>query len=130
MKIKTMITVICVIIIFAVAYFGFVKKPEKPNTPQGSNTQQIVKNPEESTEPTADDKDYGDIGFDLMRQESLGVLKDGMSAVEVINNIRRARIRLKAVEWGADDWCTKHGFITKRASNWIWSEMRTNKSLI
>lgn len=103
MKVKIMIAVIFVIIILlSIAYFGFINESVKPNTGQGTNTQLIVKNPDEKTEPAVDDKDYGEIGFDLMRQESLGVLKDGMSAVEVINNLGEPVQRSKAVEWGAD----------------------------
>lgn len=52
--------------------------------------------------PATQKKDYLEIGFDLMERESLGPLKNGMSAANLLARFGEPEEKSEAIEWGAD----------------------------
>ncbi|MCX7708413.1 MAG: hypothetical protein N2484_01040 [Clostridia bacterium] len=48
------------------------------------------------------EKDYGEIGFDLVKNESLGSLKYGLTEKELVQKLGQPEEKSKAMVWGSD----------------------------
>jgi hypothetical protein len=58
--------------------------------------------PKDLIKESKETKDYLEIGFELIRSESVDFLKDGLSSIEVIERLGNPEEKSDATEWGAD----------------------------